>query len=552
VKLRYFYNGNIITMNPDAPRSGHMLVAGERIWSCRNDAKPLGLDWRDPAFNAQRRALSPEVEFTDLCGASVIPGLVDCHAHFLWWAVNLTYADLTGTRSEEEAVEIMRTHARQLPKGDWLIGFGWTHNLWEDPRLPTRKSLDEAFGDTPVFLSSKCSHLAWVNSAALARAGVDASTPDPVGGQIERRPDGGGSQELTGILKETAMGLVESKIDQPSEETFRQALARGQKIAHGFGLTGVHSPEYLHTWEFMQRAHAEGALKVRVNFLAPLSLLGQLEELKVRQGLGDDWLRIAGVKAFCDGSLGGRTALMHEPFEGEPENRGIRVLEAEELFQATLRSNRVGLPIAIHAIGDRAVDDALTAFERAGGELEAMGLPAMQNRIEHLQLFAGSSLERLGRVRPVASVQPIHLCADMGPADRYWGKRSRYAYAFRSLAEAGCTLVFGSDAPVEPINPFLGIYAAATRKDLNASPDGGWYPEERISVEQAIAAYTRNAAQVAGQSAILGQLEQGKLADFVVIAEDPIQGSPEGLRSVEPLATFIGGECVYAKPEWMT
>jgi len=266
--------------------------------------------------------------------------------------------------------------------------------------------------------------------------------------------------------------------------------------------------------------------------------------------LGDDRLRISAVKLFADGSLGGRTALMVDPYEGEPENRGICVTDRDEIRRVTLKANRAGLSMAIHAIGDQAVDNVLAAFEASLDELGCSGAagmqPPIQNRIEHLQVFHPRDLERIRRVKPIASMQPIHLCADMGPADRFWGERARYAYACRTLAEAGCLLAFGSDAPVEPINPFLGLYAATTRRNLEGAPESGWYPGQRLSLQESLEGYTKNCAQASGQQDRLGSLEAGKLADFIVLAQDPFSLTPEELRDAKPLATFTGGQCVFA------
>lgn len=553
MKLRYFFNGRIYTMNTATPEAPHMLLAGDRILFCSSGRAPLGLDFRESGFGALRERLRGDVECVDLGGRVVLPGLTDAHVHFVWWAVSQTRADLTASVSEADAVRCLQDAAGKRPAGEWIVGHGWSHNAWDPPVAPSRDSLDSVYPDNPVFLTSKCGHLQWVNSAALRLAGIDASTASPPGGEIEMR-ERAGRREPTGLLKESAGSLVETQIPPLSPDQMRRALAEGQRQAHRLGLTAIHTPESLADFDLFQRLHDEGSLTVRVNFLIPVAALEHLTELRVRHGLGDHWLRVAGVKMFADGSLGGRTALMYEAFEGEPENFGIPVASAAEIEDATLRANRAGLAMAIHAIGDKAVSNVLAAFERAqaetGGSGAAGSRPFVRNRIEHLQLFAERDLPRICSVQPVASMQPVHLCADMGPADRYWGSRARRAYACRTLMEAGCLLAFGSDAPVEPINPFYGIYAAVTRCSLDGLPEGGWHPEEALGVRDAIAAYTTGPALTAGVKEMVGDLTPGKLADFIVLDEDPFEVPAQGLRNLLPVATYCGGQCVHASRVW--
>ncbi|MCX7717085.1 MAG: amidohydrolase [Candidatus Sumerlaeaceae bacterium] len=553
MKLRYFYNGLIHTMNPAVPKSPHLLLAGDRILFCSPERAPLGLDFRESGFASTRDRLRDNVECIDLGGRVVLPGLTDAHVHFVWWAVTRTRADLTPSMNEADAVRLLQQAAGRPPAGQWIIGHGWSHNAWQPPVAPSRDSLDAVYPDNPVYLTSKCGHLQWVNSAALRAAGIDGTTANPPGGEIEMR-DREGKREPSGLLKETAGSLVEAHIAPPSADFMRRAVAAAQHEAHALGLTGVHTPESLDDFDLVQRLAQEGALTMRFNFLIPVAALDHLTDLRVRHGLGNHLVRVAGVKMFADGSLGGRTALMYEPFEGEPENLGMSVASAEEIEDATLRANRAGLAMAIHAIGDRAVSHVLAAFERSRTETGDSGAsgsrPFVRNRIEHLQLFAERDIPRIRSLRPVASMQPVHLCADMGPADRYWGRRARYAYACRTLFEAGCPLAFGSDAPVEPINPFYGLYAAVTRRSLDGSPENGWYPEESLGAWETLAAYTTGPALAAGVQDEVGDLSAGKLADFIVLAEDPLNVAPEQLRELLPVATYAGGKCVHAHDTW--
>ncbi|MGC8741791.1 MAG: amidohydrolase [Candidatus Sumerlaeaceae bacterium] len=546
--LKYFFNGNIRTLNAAHPLAPHMLVAGEKIWFCSDRRAPLGLDFRESGFRHQRMLYDKEIEFIDLEGRTVLPSFADAHVHFLWWALTAARPDLSPARSAEEAVALLTREVGSVARGEWILGHGWSHNFWPDAELPTKELLDAAFPHNPVYLTSKCGHLAWLNSQALKLVGIDAHTPNPPGGEICKtgRPD---SPQLTGILKEDAVLLVERSIPPPSGATKRHAFIRGQLKAHALGMTALHTPEDLDTWDFYAQMRGAGLLRLRVAFLIPAAELDAAINMRLRWGVGDDLLFVAGVKIFADGSLGARTALMHEPYEGEPENCGTSVRSMEEIAQVTIRANRAGLPVAAHAIGDRAVAYVLRAFHMAAGETGCPGAadtrPLVRNRIEHLQLVAPHDLDLLRSLRPVASVQPVHLCADWRPADKHWGRRARYAYAFRTLVEAGCPLAFGTDAPVEPINPWFGVYAAVTRQDLEGQPPYGWYPEERLPLEQALAAYTVGSAQAAGKHLLMGTLQPGKYADFVVLDEDPWHVAPTDLRNLSVAQTYFAGECVY-------
>ena len=561
----YWFNGRVHAMaGGGAGPSPHLLAWGGRVWHSDASPAPMGLDFRAPDFAATRRRLAADVDFHDLAGRTVLPGFTDSHVHFLWWAMTLTEADLTGARDETDAAARVAAHAAARPGAsggagaDWITGHGWSHNAWPGGGLPSRASLDAAAPDRPALLASKCGHLAWANSAALAAAGIGDATPAPEGGAIERDTRG----RATGILKENAIALVRSRVPEPTFETRRHAFLHAQAVAHGHGITSMQTPEDLETFAFLQAMRAAGELTMRVDFWIPASALPHLADLRVTHGLGDGLLRIGAVKLFADGSLGGRTALMRTPYEGEPGNTGIATATPEEIMETTLAANRAGLPMAIHAIGDRAVDNVLAAYEaavadpvsaghpgRGGGGRGGRGPAPVRNRIEHIQVFDPDILPRLARLRPTCSVQPVHLCADMGPADRWWGGRARHAYAFRTLADAGCPLAFGSDAPVETIDPWAGI-AAATRRlaEDGSGVAGGWQPDEKLDYAEALAGYTTGAAAAAGLTGVTGRLTPGARADFQVFDTDPaevIAAAVTGGRVVmRPVAVFSGGRCV--------
>jgi predicted amidohydrolase YtcJ len=548
--LKYFYNANIRTFNAAHPLAPHMLVAGERIWFCSDQRAPLGIDFRESGFSHQRKLFEHEIEFIDLQGRTVLPSFGDAHIHFLWWALNASRPDLTEARSEDDAIRLLLAQVGSIPRGEWIVGHGWSHNSWPGGKLPSRASLDKAFPHNPVYLVSKCGHLAWLNSLALSIVGITPDTPDPAGGEISREKKETGI-ELTGILKEDAVLLVEEVIPRPSPSSCRNAFLKAQLLAHSMGITSVHTPEEMSTWEFYSQMRALGLLRLRIAFLFPAANLDDIIRMRLRHGVGDNLLFVGGIKVFADGSLGARTALLYQPYENEPDNFGSCVREEKEIEEITIRSNRAGLPVAVHAIGDRAVGDVLRAFESAAKEVGCCGAsdtrPLVRNRIEHMQLFAPVDKDLIREIRPVASVQPVHLCADWKPAMQYWGKRARYAYAFRKLLELGCSLAFGSDGPVEPINPWWGIHAAVNRQDLEGEPPKGWYPEERLDVEQAIVAYTVGVAHAAGKQNCWGTLQPGKYADFIVVDEDPCLIDSQNIRNLSVAQTYMSGECVFKK-----
>jgi predicted amidohydrolase YtcJ len=521
-------NGRIYTGNPLRPRVSWVLISGNRIVAVGNDR------------SAKLMGPTPDQEI-DLEGATVVPGFTDGHIHLQYFAEKMEQIDLASARSEEGAVEILKGDAKSSSQV-WVRGYGWSHNQWDRPALPTRASLDRAFPDVPVALSSKCGHLLWVNSAALRKCEITKSTPAPSGGKIALDPE---TKELSGILKETAIGLVLGRIGQPSVGVQKEMLERAFRMANEVGVTSIHNMEDLDSFQAFQELAREGRLRVRVTFYLPLKNLDELIRLRLQSGFGNEWLRIGGIKLFADGSLGGRTALMLEPFEREPENSGVCVMSQKELEDVVARANRHSIAVGVHAIGDRAVRETLRAFRAAvGGGVGSAGA-VMRNRIEHFQLIHPDDLALVRGLDVIAAVQPVHLCSDMSAADTFWGRRARYAYAFKSLQDAGALLVFGSDAPVEPMNPLYGLYAAVTRKNLEGKPEGGWYGQERLGRDEALAAYTRHPAMAVGESNTRGTLEPGKLADVVVLSADPFSVPEDALKEIRVRATVVNGECVY-------
>ncbi len=523
------YHGAVHTMDSALPVASAVAIAGEHIVAVGEDDDVLAC-----ASSGARRI--------DLAGRSVLPGFEDAHLHFCSYGLVLQQVDLAGAASLEEALARIRRHTPRLAEGDWVQGRGWNHNVWPQPVQPTRYDLDRAVPDRPAALSSKDGHSLWVNSAALRLAGIHRHSADPPGGQILRDATG----EPIGILTEKAHELIERSMPAPApqamDEAARAALARAARL----GVTAIHNCEGAEAFAALQRAREAGALTLRVWQMVPLELLGQAQDLGLRSGFGDDWLRMGHVKMFADGALGSGTAEMLAPYEDWPDRRGVAATSSEALWEAISAGLRCGLAPAIHAIGDAANRRVLDLYERALREGLLAPLPAgVRPRIEHVQLLTPQDIPRFGALGVVASMQPIHATQDMQMADQHWGARSRWGYAWRSIAEAGGVLAFGTDCPVEELDPLAGLYAAVTRQRADGTPGGGWYPEEKLTLDQALYAYTSGSAQACGQAAVRGSLTPGKLADLVVLSRDIYSGPPEVLHDTRIEMTIVGGRVVF-------
>jgi predicted amidohydrolase YtcJ len=520
------YNGIIYTLDPARPRAEAVAMAGDRIVAV-GDGELRGI-------------LAPGGEALNLQGRTVLPGFTDCHAHFASYALRMRQINLAGLTSKEAALGRVAARASETTPGRWLEGGGWDRNLWADPSFPARQELDRVAPRHPAALSSKCGHALWANSRALGLAGITTGTPDPVGGEIERSPATG---QPTGILKEQAIALVRQVIPKPGSQEMREAMAQAIPHLHRMGLIGIHDCEGAEAFSAFQQLATQGDLNLRVLMHIPVGNLDSATQLGLRTRLGDETLRIGAVKVFADGSLGARTAAMLEPYEDEADNQGIMVLPEEELKAVVERACQAGIAPTVHAIGDRATHAVLDAFEAHHPLWVTQGLRA---RMEHAQLLTPKDIRRLGRLGVIASMQPIHCTADMDMVDRHWGARGVGAYAFRSLLDAGARLAFGSDCPVENPDPLVGIHAAVTRRRADGFPGPeGWRPSERITVAEAVAAYTQVAAYASGEERLKGSITPGKLADVVVLSQDVFTVDPMDILQTEVLATILGGRVVH-------
>jgi hypothetical protein len=483
------------------------------------------------SFAEMRSLAGAGARVEDLGDATVTPGLTDAHVHLTTYGLSLRRVDLNAAAGIPQALEMIGA-AAGAGEG-WLRGIGWDVHRWG--RLPTAADLDAVTRDRPCYFQSHDIHGAWLNTAALRICGITAQTADPEGGQIVRGPGG----EPTGVLLEKAMTLAERHLPPETLPERTDALLAAQAQLHALGLTGVHSVEVTGLEDFSALAD-EDRLRLRVLQAVQLNRLTQAIESGLRSGFGGEWLRIGGVKMFLDGALGSRTAWMREPYEGS-EDRGIQTLPADEFRHHAARAADAGIASTVHAIGDAAVELALDV-------LSSVARPrAMPHRIEHLQLCPPDLWERAGRSGVVASMQPVHLMTDIPAAERHWGhERSRGAYAFAPVLAAGATLAFGSDTPVETVDPRLGLFAAVRRVGWDGGPQGEWYPENAITPGQALRAYTEGPALAAGLTSRQGRLLPGFDADLAAWDVDPLACAPDELRTMRSVRTIVGGEVVHA------
>lgn len=476
-------------------------------------------------------AASTDAAVVDLGDVTLTPGLTDAHVHLVEWALSLGRAQVAGAASPDVVADRV---AEAAPDAGWVLGHGWNRHLWDTD--PHRSHLDRRLPDRPVVLTSADMHAVWANSVALERAGIGPDTPDPEGGRLSRDGDG----VPTGVLYDNAMPLLLDVIPAPGTAEVEQATVAGQTELHRHGITGVQSvePDTLGT---LERLRSRDLLRLRVLQHLPLAKLDEAIHLGLRSGFGGDWIRIGGIKMFLDGSLGSLTARMLEPYEGSGD-RGVQTLETSDFQDAVRRAARAGLASTVHAIGDEVVALALETL--ADPETRVAALP---HRIEHVQLLPPGRAADAGRGGIVCSVQPSHLIADWAPADRHWGpERAPRAYAFRSLLDGGAVLAFGSDLPAGPMDPRLTFLAATARQGPDGVPEGGWYPDERLTPGEALRAYTVGPAHAAGRLDH-GRLVPGAVADMVAWTLDPLTLRGTDFMEQTCAATIVAGDIVWSE-----
>ncbi len=525
---KVLFNGNIITLDDPQTRVSALAISAERIVAYGSDDDMLSL----ARAGTHRQNLN---------GMTVIPGLTDAHLHWSMTAQKLHWVDVFELPSKALVLARVAERVQVTPPGDWISGFGWSQDFWPQPIFPTAADLDTVAPHNPVWLGAKSGHAAWVNTVALKRCGIIATTPDPDGGHIQRDVRG----EPTGILFETAINLVRSQIPEPSVERLADQMLIAQTQALAAGMTGFHDFDGPDCFSALQILRERRQLGLRVVKNINKEWIEAALTTGLRTGFGDDWIRIGAQKIFADGALGPRTAYMIEPYLGEPDNYGISVVDKEEMQALVSRASAAGLPSTIHAIGDRAVHDVLDVFEATRQEEAGRGESPLQrrHRIEHVQLIHPDDVHRLAQLQVVASMQPLHATSDYEAANLAWGERSQWAYNIRLQIDHGAPIALGTDSPIEPFEPLKSIFAAVTRQRPDGSPGpDGWYPELRLTLDEALRGYTQGPAYAASMEHKLGKLAPGYLADLVVLDSDLFTISPVEILGVEVIGTMVGGK----------
>lgn len=528
-----------------------LIVTHARIYTVdatRPVATALAVrDGRIAFVGSTREALAlrgPSTRVLDLPGRTIVPGLVDAHAHLLGLGESLQNVNLVGARSYEEVVARVVDRARGIPKGEWIIGRGWDQNRWGDSRFPTHQALSRALPDNPVYLTRVDGHAGLANALAMRQAGVTAATRDPSGGRLERTPAG----EPTGVFVDNAKALVERAIPPLTRERQRAALRAAITEAHRWGLVGVHDAgESRSTIDLLEEMAGAGEIPFRLNVMISddSAALAHYFARGPQRALYGDHLWIASVKLYADGALGSRGAALLEPYSDDPANTGLLVSAPAHIRDVATRALRAGFQVNTHAIGDRGNRLVLDAYEAA---LDAVPTADHRFRVEHAQVLDHDDIPRFAALGVIPSMQTTHQTSDMYWAgSRLGAGRLLGAYAWRSLLATGAIIPNGSDFPVEAVNPLLGFHSAVARQDERDWPAGGWHPEQRMTRAEALQAMTIWPAYAAFQEARMGSLTAGKLADFVVLDRDIMTVPDTELLGTRVLATYLGGRAVY---EW--
>jgi len=523
-------NANVHTMDSSQPAAQAIAILGDRIVAVGTDKEIKKLAGSLTRTMDARKRL-------------VLPGFNDSHVHFLSGGFQLSSVDLRDADSPREFAERLRRFAEKLPAGRWITGGDWDHERWPDAKLPTKDLIDRFTPETPVFVSRLDGHMALANSLALKLAGLTRETLDPAGGLIVRDEKTG---EPTGVLKDAAMGYVWKIVPESSFEEKLAAARAATEHAAKLGVTSVQDMSAGNDVGVYQTLLDRGQLKTRIYAVSPLPAWERLARTGVRAHFGSDMLRIGGLKGFADGSLGSTTAFFFEPYKDAPNTRG---LAGEEMFpdgamlDRVREADRAGLQVMIHAIGDRANDLILSIYEQV---IREDGKRDRRFRIEHAQHLRPQDISRFKRDQVIASMQPYHAIDDGRWAEKRIGKeRARTTYAFRSLLDSGATLAFGTDWTVAPLDPILTIYAAVTRRTLDGKNPKGWIPEQKISVEEAVRAYTVGSAFAEFQEKVKGTITPGKLADLVILSRDIFKIDAKEIEKVNVLMTLVDGRVVY-------
>lgn len=524
---RILYNAKIYTQDPQNPVAQALAIKDGRVVAIGSNESILNL----PASQFSKE---------NMAGSAIFPGLTDAHIHLHLTARNLTFIDCD-TDTKAECLARIKERIAVTPPGVWILGHGWNQNNWSDG-YGNRRDLDELSDVHPIFLTAKSLHAAWANSLALQIAGITEESSDPPGGRFARSSEG----KLTGILFESAYPIIEESIPDETVDQVAQSIQKAQSMLWRFGITSVHDFDGARLLQALQYLEREALLKLRVLKTIPYPYLNEAITVGLMSGFGSDRIKLGSLKLFADGALGPQTAAMLTPYLESNQNPGVLLLTKDEILEIGKKTSRAGISLAIHAIGDRANQEVLEALIELRSFEKQQYLYSLRHRIEHAQLLNAELLPRFIEANITASVQPIHLISDRKMADRYWGTRCEYAYAFGDLVNQGTQTVFGSDSPVESPNPFVGMYAATTRLDMESMHTyESWYPRQIIALEEAIRSYTTRPAILAGWTHNKGRLHYGEDADLIVMKDDLYSLPLLELKNQLPVATMFAGEWVW-------
>ncbi len=526
-------NGKIWTGDPANPRVEAVGVVDNKVY-ITGSSKDI------------KKLVGEKTKLIDLNGRFASPGFIDSHVHFVDGGFYLLGVDLRDAGTKEEFRKRIAEKAKQLPKGAWILGGDWDHELWGG-KLPEKEWIDAVTPNNPVFVNRYDGHMSLANSLAIKLAGVTKKTKTPQGGQIIKNRKG----EPAGVFKDAAMGLISAFIPEHSEEELTLAVEAALEDARIHGVTTVHDVNYnIERLEVYDKLNKQGRLTCRIYGTVPLSGMEKLDSLKTIEGLKNEFIKLGGVKAFADGSLGSTTAMFFEPYEDEPDTKGILMdlmFPLSKTRERFIKADKAGYQIFIHAIGDSAISLILDIFEEVEKE---NGKRDSRHRIEHSQHMHPKDYKRYADMNVIASMQPYHAIDDGRWAEKRIGpERCKNTYAFRTFLDNNVKLAFGSDWSVAPMDPVLGLYAAVTRRTIDGKNPDGWYPEQKISVEEAMKGYTTEAAYAGFEENIKGDLSKGKLADIVILSESPFDVSPEKIKDIKIDFTIVDGKVVYERKQ---
>jgi len=513
-------HGNIVTMNPSQPTAQAVALKE-------------GLIVEVGTNNKVQKWIDERTRIVDLNGKTVVPGLIDTHVHMADFGFSLFRIDLRGVESIKEIQRLLQMRVQETPKEMWIIGRGWDQERLKEKRYPTRWDLDKVTPNNPVILTRVCGHIGVANSRALEIAGISKETTMSIKGQIDTDPKTG---EITGIVREAAHDLVWKALPEPSEKELSKACTLACEKAVDAGLTSVHwlvdNPMEI---SILQRLRQQGKLLLRVYLIIPIESLNTYADAGLSTSFSDHALRLGGVKILADGSLGARTAALNKPYNDEPSTMGILCYSEKQLHEMIVKAEKTGFQVCIHAIGDRALSTVLKAFEKAYKDLPKK---MRRHRIEHASVLNRQLVKRLRKLSLIVCIQPHFVVSDFWVESRLGPERAKWTHPFKTLIKNGILLAGGSDCPVEPINPLLGVYALVAREFL---------PSERVSVEEALRIYTVNAAYVSFEENVKGSIETGKFADLTVLSHNPLTIKPEKIKDIKVEMTFVGGKMVYSR-----